>query len=284
MLQPSGFRTAPLSGACRVGASHHPQEFRGQPPGLRRLPKRTRMAADSHHLGIVKRTEQAREPLLVCDRVVVDEHDVLAPTAGDRRIARRGQAAWALVGHDLDLIGKTGTKLCLQRLIVIDNYDHLARRRVLGLDRSHAVDSLLEPLGRERAHHHGRAPRVDSRHGLGGVHVCLPVPRHCALTADATSPRRSLTCAGMWVIPLDVTDDDCRRVTDQPTGSTADRLVAGRGAYGASLCRQRDPLGCADGAVARRRKGASRRQLHPRVAAEEAATAGGQEDHRVRSP
>ena len=90
-----------------------------------------------------------------------------------------------LVGHDLDLIGKPRPELALQRLVVIDHHDHLARSEGPGQDRFHAVDSLLEPVGRERAHDHGGlrtgCRRLDSagRLRLGGVGCWYLSPSLC---------------------------------------------------------------------------------------------------------
>ena len=101
MLQPSGLRTEPVSGSP---VYEHPTTHRnsgGNQPGARLRPERTCVAAGTDHGRIIERGEEAREPLLVGDRVVIDEGDVLTSTAGDGRVARRRKPARVAVGNDL---------------------------------------------------------------------------------------------------------------------------------------------------------------------------------------
>jgi hypothetical protein len=131
------------------------------------------MAAGPDHARIGERGQEAREPAIVRDGVVVDEHDVLTTTPGDRRVAGGREPARIRIGDDLHRLRKARAKIAQECVVVVHYDDDLGGPRFLAEHRADTRDCLLESRGRERADHHRGVRRGGSRARIHAVSMCV---------------------------------------------------------------------------------------------------------------
>ena len=65
--------------------------------------------------------------MVVRDCVVIDEHHIVAAAARDRGVASQREPPCIRVGHDLHVLGEPCPKVRLQRVVVVDHHNDLAR-------------------------------------------------------------------------------------------------------------------------------------------------------------
>ena len=209
-----------LAGVAFVGAADDPVELRREPRGSARVPPRHHASADRDHVGTVVGLEQPVEPVVLRDRVVVEEGDDLAASRPRCRCCARPR------GHGLRCSRRPAPRGTTSRHAhrevgrVVDDDDELVTLTQLGQNRAErAADVVPAVLGVAAHHDRDTAAHGSLRGSPSFSHLevgLVAERRRVRPRAREAVDEHRLRCAGAQVMREPLREDRTQHCARRP--------------------------------------------------------------------